>query len=150
MDQDQTEVVELEAASAEVVEGQVVDVAPEAKAPEKLCGDKTDIFFFIHMLFSCLTDADFLDTEKFMNGDLGRGGYAEIQELWEMLKKHVEPWKNAKNELNEKRNAILAAVAYAEEAERIFIRAGAKQDVELVLNRLRQKAGQALPSHQPG
>lgn len=47
--------------------------------------------------------------------------------------------------IEEKRNAMLAAVAYAEEAERIFIRAGAKQDVELVLNRLRQKA-QMLPT----
>ena len=79
----------------------------DCKLPPQLLSDNYDCFFFIHMLFSCLTDADFLDTEKFMNGDLGRGGYAEIQELWEMLKRHVEPWKNAKNELNEKRNSIL-------------------------------------------
>ena len=32
--------------------------------------------FWTRMLYSCLVDADFLDTEAFMNGDRGRGGYA--------------------------------------------------------------------------
>ena len=42
MDQDQTEVVELEAVSTEVVEGQVADVAPEAKVPEETDAPKPD------------------------------------------------------------------------------------------------------------
>ena len=42
MDQDQTETVDPEAVSAEVVEGQVVDVAPEAKAPEETEAPKPD------------------------------------------------------------------------------------------------------------
>ena len=42
MDQDQTEIVELEAVSTEVVEGQVADVAPEAKVPEEMDAQKPD------------------------------------------------------------------------------------------------------------
>ena len=42
MDQDQTEIVEPEAVSTEVVEGQVADVAPEAKAPEETEAPKPD------------------------------------------------------------------------------------------------------------
>jgi hypothetical protein len=42
MGQDQTEVVEPEAVPAEVVEAQVADVAPEAKAPEETETPKPD------------------------------------------------------------------------------------------------------------
>lgn len=39
--------------------------------------------FFVRMLFSCLVDADFLDTEGFMAPDKGawRGGYTSLTEL---------------------------------------------------------------------
>ena len=42
MDQDQTEIIEPEAVPAEVVEAQVADVAPEAKAPEEAEAQKPD------------------------------------------------------------------------------------------------------------
>lgn len=38
--------------------------------------------FFIRMLYSCLVDADFINTEEYMNGvSKPRGGHASIQEL---------------------------------------------------------------------
>ncbi|MFA5032889.1 MAG: CRISPR-associated helicase Cas3' [bacterium] len=43
--------------------------------------------FFIRMLFSCLVDADFLDTEEFMNKDktLIRGNYPELLQMKKKL-----------------------------------------------------------------
>lgn len=44
------------------------------------------------MLFSCLVDADFLDTEAFMNPEQARdrGGYARLAELKPLLDRHLE------------------------------------------------------------
>ena len=41
------------------------------------------------MMFSCETDADFLDTERFVKGAIGRGGYDSIETLYERLNKYV-------------------------------------------------------------
>ncbi|MBA4418155.1 MAG: CRISPR-associated helicase/endonuclease Cas3 [Syntrophus sp. (in: bacteria)] len=48
--------------------------------------------FFVRMLFSCLTDADFLDTERFMeaNKSLWREGYPDLKLLKETLLKHMD------------------------------------------------------------
>ncbi|MHB8277949.1 MAG: CRISPR-associated helicase Cas3' [Candidatus Humimicrobiaceae bacterium] len=48
--------------------------------------------FFIRMLFSCLVDADFLDTEAFMNKDnaLLRGNYSELSEMDSKLKEALD------------------------------------------------------------
>jgi CRISPR-associated endonuclease/helicase Cas3 len=39
------------------------------------------VSFYIRMLFSCLVDSDFLDTEGFMEGDKGRGSFSLIDDL---------------------------------------------------------------------
>ena len=45
------------------------------------------------MLYSCLVDADFLDTEKFMkNGQTHRDSGEDVDVLLERLKDHVEDW----------------------------------------------------------
>lgn len=69
-----------------------------------------DVMLLIRMLFSCLVDADFLDTEEFMNeGKVHRGGWPSLDELaplfWEELKKRG--FLTPKNPLNEKRFEIL-------------------------------------------
>lgn len=56
-------------------------------APER---DKLQTSFWTRMLYSSLVDADFLDTERFMQGDLGRGGAGDIETL---LKK----WRHISN-----------------------------------------------------
>lgn len=64
--------------------------------------------FFTRMLYSCLVDADFLDTEAFMAGQaLNRGGGDNMDELDRRLRAYISPWFPPKNDLNEQRCAIL-------------------------------------------
>lgn len=61
------------------------------------------------MLFSCLVDADFLDTEQALQGEKPRGGYANVKELLARLVRSVEPWlKEPKTALCARRNEILS------------------------------------------
>lgn len=65
---------------------------------------------FIRMLYSCLVDADFLDTEFFMkNGETKRDSGETINCLLDRLNKHIEPWlKNTDvNTINGRRTEIL-------------------------------------------
>lgn len=64
--------------------------------------------FYARMLFSCLVDADFLDTEHFMQGEMPRGGHDDMQVLLERLKDYIQPWfTNPTTEINQKRCEIL-------------------------------------------
>ncbi|ADE15049.1 CRISPR-associated helicase Cas3 [Nitrosococcus halophilus Nc 4] len=51
-----------------------------------------DIALWIRMLFSCLVDADFLDTESFMDGDktAARSGYPSLSELLSSFECYIE------------------------------------------------------------
>lgn len=61
------------------------------------------------MLYSCLVDADFLDTESFMSGGtVERQGYDSLETLLERLNTYIAPWFPAKTELNRNRCAILS------------------------------------------
>lgn len=62
---------------------------------------------WIRMLYSCLVDADFLDTESFMkNGEVDRGRYDTIDTLCDRLEQYTSKWNSAKTELNRIRNGI--------------------------------------------
>lgn len=63
--------------------------------------------FWTRMLYSCLVDADFLDTERFMQGDRGRSGAGDIRTLLKKLEAYIEPWQNPQTELNQLRCDIL-------------------------------------------
>ncbi len=67
--------------------------------------------FFTRMLYSCLVDADFLDTETFMQGPQPRGEYASLPMLLERLSAKTDGWLNAASgsALNRCRNDILCA-----------------------------------------
>ena len=62
------------------------------------------------MLYSCLVDADFLDTELFMkNGDTGRNSGESMEILQNRLKNHISEWlKNTDEDtINGRRTEIL-------------------------------------------
>ena len=64
---------------------------------------------YTRMLFSCLVDADYLDTETFMaGGEARRGNQATPSELLERLRRYVAPWlEGACGALNQRRTEIL-------------------------------------------
>ena len=78
---------------------------PTASPAQKL--DSLQASFWTRMFYSCLVDADFLDTERFMNGERGRGGYDDIPTLLARLQAYIEPWQQPKTELNRLRCEIL-------------------------------------------
>lgn len=64
--------------------------------------------FFTRMLYSCLVDADFLDTEAFMNGAAVRqGGGADLEALEQRLLAYISGWFPPKTALNDARCRIL-------------------------------------------
>ena len=83
--------------------------------------------FFIRMLFSCLVDADYLDTERFMGGKIEEGSVvnrsgwsnpADMEELDRRLQEYISGWFPPQNELNRLRCGILEACMTKGEKER--------------------------------
>ncbi len=66
-------------------------------------------FFYIHFLYSCLVDADFLDTEAFMNGPTAafRGRYDDFPALDAKLDASLTKWDHPSSDLDRKRTEIL-------------------------------------------
>lgn len=66
--------------------------------------------FFTRMLFSCLVDADFLDTERFLNPEKfhARSGTPPLRDLEHALTRHMQGFQ-ANSPINEKRTEILKA-----------------------------------------
>ena len=71
--------------------------------------------FFIRMIYSCLVDADYLDTEKFMSsGSVVRGSDVSGAELSERFRDYISAWVNRtafdserQKQICEKRTKIL-------------------------------------------
>jgi CRISPR-associated endonuclease/helicase Cas3 len=96
---------------------------PEAAPPKRFLQRTESEAFFTRMLYSCLVDADFLDTERFMqNGKPERGGFPPLEGYREKLAAHTAPWLEKPNgELGEKRSEILrAAIAAGEKKPGLF------------------------------
>ncbi|MDL2258966.1 CRISPR-associated helicase Cas3' [Eubacteriales bacterium OttesenSCG-928-K08] len=85
---------------------------PEVGWPEfhplEQIGYGFSLSFLARMLYSCLVDADYLDTEAFMqDGAVDRGGFATIEELFLRLQEDLKKFENPQSEINKKRTAIL-------------------------------------------
>ena len=78
---------------------------PKFSNPERF-----DLHHIVRMLFSCLVDADSLDTEAFMNPEQAklRGGHASMPELLTMMENHLQKLKvyASDTEVNRIRNYV--------------------------------------------
>lgn len=74
-------------------------------------------FFFLRMLYSCLVDADFLDTERFMDG---ARFHAEpnMEKLRAALELYIDRWKSPQSVLNKQREKIHTACREAGSREK--------------------------------
>ncbi len=86
--------------------------------PEMLGRGGFTVAFWIRMLFSCLVDADYLDTERFMQGSTPpRGSDLTAEQLRERLDTYVTRWDAPDSELNRVRQEILHACMEAGEKQ---------------------------------
>lgn len=85
-----------------------VSVPPSA-LPMNLCTDRESALFFIRMLFSCLVDADWLDTERFVTeGKIARGSFPPLDEYRRKLNAKTAPWlASPDGEMARRRSEIL-------------------------------------------
>ena len=75
------------------------------------CDNPASQFFFVHMLYSCLVDADWLDTENSMSGNsVNRDLGLDKNELLLRLNSYLGKWKYTDNPINKKRNEILSTL----------------------------------------
>lgn len=80
---------------------------PQADIPA-YAGKKLDGMFLIRMLFSCLVDADYIDTAAFMDGrPYTPAPSSSMEELWRRLQAYISGWFPPKGPLNTQRCAIL-------------------------------------------
>lgn len=75
---------------------------------EPFINDRIPYTFILRFLFSCLVDADYLDTENFMsNGAVSRDSGDELPFLLSLLNNHIEKWQNPSGKLNILRTQML-------------------------------------------
>lgn len=83
----------------------------KSKLPIKIINKDFTCFsisFYIRMLYSCLVDADYLDTESFMeNGNVNRNIGEDMGKLYKKLMEHLKGFDNKEGWLNKKRHEIL-------------------------------------------
>ena len=67
------------------------------------------ISFLVKMIYSCLVDADFLDTESFVNDNtVDRKVKCDFEILNTILMNHIEGFSDQSREINRKRSEILS------------------------------------------
>ena len=85
---------------------------PTIAPPSWLSRELQQNAFYTRMLYSCLVDADFQDTQNFMDGKPApRGKHASMQRLLELVRDHADMYlaSNAQDSVSMQRNAVLRA-----------------------------------------
>ena len=81
---------------------------PESPPEPDFLDDDFTRSLWTRMLYSCLVDADYLDTEEFMSGGtVVRGEYDPLPVLLDRLERHIAGFFPPKNDLNHSRCQIL-------------------------------------------
>lgn len=65
------------------------------------------VAFWTRMLYSCLVDADYLDTERFMTGNTAQEHYDTLSILLARLMQFITQWEKPASEVNNRRNFVL-------------------------------------------
>lgn len=86
-----------------------VPLPQKGPLPNPIPQDGFSTSFYIRMLYSCLVDADYLDTEAFMDGTARADEYDSIPVLCRRLEEHIASWERPDTELNRRRDEILQA-----------------------------------------
>ncbi len=81
-------------------------IRPPEKKKEKL---GFSLSFLTRMVYSALVDADFQETETYMQGPKRRGEHDDIPTLREKLDAHLKQFENPISDINRKRNETLQA-----------------------------------------
>lgn len=85
-----------------------VDESSFPAIKEPFFDDNVSFAFATKLLFSCLVDADYLDTESFMSdGRVKRENGDDLTELLSLLNSHIEKWGSPKSKLNILRTEML-------------------------------------------
>lgn len=87
----------------------------------KTSNEAFSVAFMTRMIFSALVDADFRDTETFMQqGEKPRGGYTSIDTLCEKFNTTIQKFDNPQGEINKKRTETLKACKEGAELDQGF------------------------------
>ncbi len=98
------------------------DTCPPELLSQLPCDDFFSLAFFVRMLFSCLVDADWLDTERFMQGAaVERGDFLSMNELYARFTAHMGGLATENSPINAKRREILdSCLAKAEQPRGLY------------------------------
>lgn len=83
------------------------DEDPRLSTPETAIKNGFQMSFLTRMVYSCLVDADWLDTENFISGYKPRGSFESIKSLWDRYSRELARFGHPKSELNILRAEIL-------------------------------------------
>ncbi|HNB40736.1 MAG TPA: CRISPR-associated endonuclease Cas3'', partial [Anaerolineales bacterium] len=87
----------------------------------KTSNEAFSVAFLTRMIFSALVDADFQDTETFMQqAEKPRGGHASIEELCNTFNAAIQKFDNPQGEINKKRTETLKACKEGAELDQGF------------------------------
>lgn len=83
--------------------------------------NRNEIAFWIRMMYSCLTDADYLDTEQFFDKDISRGNYIDFQTCLDKLDKVIQGFI-VDTEVRKARNKLrLKVMSHIEHKSEIYL-----------------------------
>ena len=80
---------------------------PSEMASGHCASSRLEYYFYTKMLFSALTDADWLDTEAYFHNEPYSPALVDLSNLKMALDQYISPWWDAKTEINNRRCRIL-------------------------------------------